>query len=69
MAASETIYGVHENQSVKRSGQAGGAAHAEGLSDNYRPVPLRQYFVVKMDEAKVLIRQDLQEIQLCTEHF
>ncbi|AOI30548.1 hypothetical protein BFQ28_12210 [Citrobacter freundii] len=63
------IYGVHENHSVKRSGQAGGAAHAEGLSDNYRPVPLRQYFVVKMDEAKVLIRQDLQEIQLCTEHF
>lgn len=27
--ASETIYGVHENQSVKRSGQAGGAAHAD----------------------------------------
>ena len=53
---------MHENHSVKRSGQAGGAAHAEGLSDNYRPVPLRQYFVVKMDEAKVLIRQDLQEI-------
>ena len=69
MVASETIYGVHENNSVKRSGQAGGAAHAEGLSDNYRPVPLRQYFVVKMDEAKVLIRQDLQEIQLCTEYF
>ncbi|EAA1506283.1 hypothetical protein E0X19_07460 [Salmonella enterica subsp. enterica serovar Agama] len=28
MAASETIYGVHENQSVKRSGQAGGAVRA-----------------------------------------
>ena len=26
VVASETIYGVHENQSVKRSGQAGGAA-------------------------------------------
>ncbi|EDX48155.1 hypothetical protein SeKA_A4146 [Salmonella enterica subsp. enterica serovar Kentucky str. CVM29188] len=25
MVASETIYGMHENQSVKRSGQAGGA--------------------------------------------
>ncbi|EDJ6477121.1 hypothetical protein GDQ58_01875 [Salmonella enterica subsp. diarizonae] len=30
MAASEAICGVHENQSVKRSGQAGGAARAEG---------------------------------------
>lgn len=69
MAAPEAIYGVHENHSVKRSGQAGGAAHAEGLSDNYRPVALRQYFVVKMDEAKALIRQDLKEIELCTAHF
>jgi len=25
----ETICGVHENHSVKRSGQAGGAAHGE----------------------------------------
>ncbi len=25
VVASETIYGMHENQSVKRSGQAGGA--------------------------------------------
>ncbi|GAB0637880.1 hypothetical protein BT09C9_45980 [Escherichia coli] len=30
MVASETIYGVHENQSVKRSWQAGGAARAKG---------------------------------------
>ncbi|EDP9400852.1 hypothetical protein CS509_002433 [Salmonella enterica subsp. enterica serovar Uganda] len=32
MAAPEAIYGVHENHSVKRSGQAGGAARAEGRS-------------------------------------
>ncbi|EBD4199929.1 hypothetical protein FPI19_08700 [Salmonella enterica] len=32
MAASETIYGVHENQSVKRSGQAGGAVRASKLN-------------------------------------
>ncbi|ECJ5917704.1 hypothetical protein FNH63_09170 [Salmonella enterica subsp. salamae] len=30
MAAPETIYWVHENHSVKRSGQAGGVARAEG---------------------------------------
>lgn len=30
MAAPETIFGVHENHSVKRSGQAGGAARANG---------------------------------------
>ena len=30
MVVSETIYGMHENQSVKRSGQAGGAARANG---------------------------------------
>ena len=29
VVASETIYGVHENQSVKRSGQAWRAAHGE----------------------------------------
>ena len=36
VVASETIYGVHENQSVKRSVQAGGAAHAEGKSDSLK---------------------------------
>ncbi|EDZ8231846.1 hypothetical protein GQT24_004667 [Salmonella enterica] len=35
MAAPETIYGVHENHSVKRSGQAWGAARAEGSRDNH----------------------------------
>lgn len=34
MAAPETIYGVHENHSVKRSGQAGGAARANGDNDD-----------------------------------
>ncbi|EDZ29120.1 hypothetical protein SeW_A4955 [Salmonella enterica subsp. enterica serovar Weltevreden str. HI_N05-537] len=35
MVASETIYGVHENQSVKRSGQAGGAAHVSAESNGF----------------------------------
>ncbi|PXG96603.1 hypothetical protein DMR07_23525 [Citrobacter freundii] len=35
MVASETIYEVHENQSVKRSGQAGGAAHVAGLNGQF----------------------------------
>ncbi|EDS5928056.1 hypothetical protein AHQ40_002666 [Salmonella enterica subsp. enterica serovar Lexington] len=34
MAAPETIFGVHENHSVKRSGQAGGPARAEGGNGN-----------------------------------
>ena len=34
MVASETIYEVHENQSVKRSGQACGAAHGGGINSN-----------------------------------
>ncbi|KDY79826.1 hypothetical protein AB44_2983 [Escherichia coli 3-073-06_S1_C2] len=36
MVASETIYEVHENQSVKRSGQACGAARAEGESGVFK---------------------------------
>ena len=34
MAAPEAIYGVHENHSVKRSGQAGGAAHGMEINGN-----------------------------------
>ncbi|EDW0111503.1 hypothetical protein AYT02_004299 [Salmonella enterica] len=34
MAAPEKIYGVHENHSVKRSGQAGGAARDEEENGN-----------------------------------
>ncbi|EHT99723.1 hypothetical protein CKS_3662 [Pantoea stewartii subsp. stewartii DC283] len=33
-ATPEAIYGVHENHSVKRSGQAWGAARAEGGNGN-----------------------------------
>ncbi|EEX8182171.1 hypothetical protein F9S79_24015 [Escherichia coli] len=32
MVVSETIYGMHENQSVKRSGQACGAARVRALN-------------------------------------
>ncbi|EDQ8571387.1 hypothetical protein GPC30_001043 [Salmonella enterica] len=36
MAAPEMIYGVHENHSVKRSGQAGGAVRDSSESDGER---------------------------------
>lgn len=35
VAAPETIYEVHENQSVKWSGQAGGAARVKGSNGNH----------------------------------
>ncbi|EEA9026582.1 hypothetical protein ABN20_003045 [Salmonella enterica subsp. enterica] len=45
MVAYETIYGVHENQSVKRSGQAGGAAR--GIARNKDCKRCRQVLIMR----------------------
>ncbi|TKT29782.1 hypothetical protein DXX76_027850 [Escherichia coli] len=55
MVASETICGMHENQSVKRSEQAWGAARAKGLDYKYQ-TPVRSIIVEPPEgsvEAKV----------------
>ena len=49
VVASETIYGVHENQSVKRSGQAGGAARVRGtLSMLRKDLWVSNYFLYRI---------------------